>query len=246
MIFYICIGRNTISLEPSVFQTLLRAARLLGILSMARVCGTRVVWTVHNLQPHKQYHPVIERWVLKTFTGLIDAYFSLSSLAIEQILRQYPALCKKKVFIAPHGHYRGFYRDDLSKREARRKLDVAVSATVIVFFGRISTYKNTPSLIRSFSQLRNEDLVLLIAGKPDHESIAEEISRLAKNDPRITSTFRLHPRGRDPTASEVGRPSGTTLSGNSQLRYRLTVSILWLSHTSTRKGIDGGTPSVRW
>ena len=173
---------------PSVFQTLLRAARLLGILSMARVCGTRVVWTVHNLQPHKQYHPVIERWVWKTFTGLIDAYFSLSSLAIEQILRQYPALCKKKVFIAPHGHYRGFYHDDLSKREARRKLDVAVSATVIVFFGRISTYKNTPSLIRSFSQLRNEDLVLLIAGKPDHESIAEEISRLAKNDPRI----RLH------------------------------------------------------
>jgi len=172
---------------PSVVRTLLRAVRLLGILSMARVCGTRLVWTVHNLRPHKQYHPVIERWVWKTFTELIDAYFSLSSSAIEQILRQYPALYRKKVFVAPHGHYRGFYRDDLSKREARRKLDVAVSASVIVFLGRISTYKNTPSLIKSFSQLRDEDLVLLLAGAPDGESM-EEINGLAKNDPRI----RLH------------------------------------------------------
>jgi glycosyltransferase involved in cell wall biosynthesis len=128
---------------------------------------------------------VIERWVWKWFTGLIDAYSSLSSSAIEQILRQYPALYKKKVFVAPHGHYRGFYHDDLSKTEARRKLDVAVSATVIGFLGRISTYKNTLSLIKSFSQLRNEDLILLIAGKPDRESIEEEINRLAKNDPRI-------------------------------------------------------------
>ena len=172
----------------SAFQTLLRAAYLLGILSMARICGTRLVWTVHNLQPHKQYHPLIEKWFWKTFTRLIDASFSLSSSAIEQILQQYPALCKKKVFVALHGHYRGFYRDDLSKSEARKKLDVAVSATVIVFFGYILSYKNVPSLINIFSQLRSEDLTLLIAGKPDGKSIEEEIKGLSKNDPRI----RLH------------------------------------------------------
>jgi glycosyltransferase involved in cell wall biosynthesis len=172
----------------SAFQTLLRAVYLLGILSMARICGTRLVWTVHNLQPHKQYHPLIEKWFWKTFTRLIDAYFSLSSSAIEQILRQYPALCRKKGFVALHGHYRGFYRDDLSKSEARKKLDVAVSATVIVFFGYILSYKNVPSLINIFSQLRSEDLTLLIAGKPDGKSIEEEIKGLSKNDSRI----RLH------------------------------------------------------
>lgn len=174
--------------RPSAFQTILRVACLLGILSMARVCGTRLVWTVHNMQSHEQYHPIIERWFWKTFTRLIDAYFSLSSSAIDQILLQYPALCKKKSFVTPHGHYRGVYRDDLSKREARRKLNVADSATVIAFLGGIRPYKNLPSLIRVFSKLRDKNLVLLIAGNPVSESIAEDINRLAKNDPRI----RLH------------------------------------------------------
>jgi glycosyltransferase involved in cell wall biosynthesis len=95
--------------------------------------------------------------------------------------------------VTPHGHYRGVYRDDLSKREAREKLDVAVSATVIAFLGGICAYKNIPSLIRSFSQLRNEDLLLLIAGKPNDESIAEEINSLAKNDSRIRLHLRLVP-----------------------------------------------------
>jgi len=131
---------------------------------------------------------MIEGWFWNKFTRLIDAYFSLSSLAIEQILQQYPALCKKKVFVALHGHYRGFYRDNLSKREARRRLDIPASATVIGFLGRISTYKNTPSLLRSFSQLRDDNLILLIAGKADGKAIKEEIDGLAKIDPRI----RLH------------------------------------------------------
>lgn len=174
--------------SPGTFQTLLRSAGLLGILSIARVRGTRLVWTVHNLQSHEQYHPIIERWIWKAFTRLVDAYFSLSSSAIEQILRQYPALCKKMSFVTPLGHYRGVYRDDLSKRDARRKLDVAVSATVISFFGGIHPYKNVPSLIKSFSQIGDEGLVLLITGEPNHESIAEEINSLAKNDSRI----RLH------------------------------------------------------
>ena len=171
-------------IRPSALQTLLRAVCVLAILSIARVCGTRLVWTVHNMQPHKRYHPMIEKWFWKLFPRLIDAYFSLNFSALEQIKREYPALFRKKGFVALHGHYRGFYRDDISKEDARRKLDIEVSATVIGFLGRVSVYKNTVSLIKSFLQLRDKNLILLLAGAPDSVSI-EEINGLAKKDSRI-------------------------------------------------------------
>lgn len=174
--------------KPGTFHTLLRVAYFFSMILWARARRIHLVWTVHNIQSHEQYHPMIERWFWKTFIRRIDAYFSLSSSAKDDILRQFPVLCEKKSFVIPHGHYRGVYRDDLSKKEARRRLAVSVSATVIVFLGYIRPYKNIPSLIRNFSQLKGEDLVLFIAGKPNHESIALEISRLAMSDPRI----RLH------------------------------------------------------
>lgn len=171
-------------IRPGAFETLLRVASVLAILSIARIRGTRLVWTVHNMQPHKRYHPMIERWFWKLFPRLIDAYFSLNFSALDHIKTDYPALCRKKGFVALHGHYRGFYRDDISKEDARKKLDIDVSATVIGFLGRISVYKNTVSLIKNFFKLKDENLVLLLAGAPDGESI-EEIKELARNDSRI-------------------------------------------------------------
>jgi beta-1,4-mannosyltransferase len=166
-------------------SALVRTAYLFALLYWARWRRIRLVWTVHNLHSHEQYHPTIEKWFWQALTQRLDACFSLTFTGRDEIPRRFPALGGKRCFVTPHGHYRGVYRDELSKAQAREKLGVKASAVVGVFLGAIRSYKNVPLLIRTFSQLEGEELVLLVAGRPKPESTAAEIEGLAARDPRI-------------------------------------------------------------
>ena len=50
-----------------------KIAGLFGLLRVARLRGTRVVWTVHNLVSQDKLHPRIEPWFWRQFAGCVDA-----------------------------------------------------------------------------------------------------------------------------------------------------------------------------
>ncbi|HEX4086694.1 MAG TPA: glycosyltransferase [Chthoniobacteraceae bacterium] len=176
----------------SAMSAALYALLLIIRVRWARMMGTKIVWTVHNLRSHHTAHPRVERWLWKKFVPLVDGCIHLSHAGKAMALESIPALAGKSHSVVPHGHYRGFYRDECERGEARMLLGIRPDAPVIAFVGQIKAYKNVPGLIRAFIDAKHPRAVLLIAGRPGDAALEEEL-RAMTNHPRIICHFGLIP-----------------------------------------------------
>jgi beta-1,4-mannosyltransferase len=171
--------------RPRLSSVLPRLVVLIGLLHWARWRGTKLVWTIHNLQSHERYHPRIEQWFSRRLISRLDGVISLSSTALAAAMARYPALREVPAFVIPIGHYKGVYNDVISKESARRALDIPEPAHVVTFFGLIRPYKNVPALMRAFKGVADPNAVLVIVGSPSSAALGSAIRALAKDDPRI-------------------------------------------------------------
>lgn len=158
---------------------------LIALLRRARLRGTRVVWTVHNLQAHARRRPYLEHFFWKVYPRFVDAYITLTPGGQELARDRFPALGHRPGFVIPHGHYRDTYPNQVSSAEARAKLDIDRDATVIAFVGSVRPYKNVPQLIRTFRELDDGQRILLIAGKAYSPEYRDEVLEAAAGDPRV-------------------------------------------------------------
>jgi beta-1,4-mannosyltransferase len=112
-----------------VLASLFWSCALFAVMCWVRVRGSKVIWTVHNLQSHLQQHPVIERYFWEIFTALLSGYIALTETGAERARHRYPALCSKRGFIIPHGNIRDAYLGtEISREDARLRLVEAFSA----------------------------------------------------------------------------------------------------------------------
>jgi beta-1,4-mannosyltransferase len=164
--------------------------RILCGLWWAKRRGARIVWTVHNLQPHDQsrlqgFNP----WMFwRLFPRAVDAFVTLSRAGVPTILERFPALRDKPHAVVPIGHYRGTYDDAVSRAAARERLGIAPSAPVLLFFGLVRPYKNASALIAAFRDLTHPEARLVVAGPVDDPRLEKEIRAAALEDERV----RLH------------------------------------------------------
>jgi glycosyltransferase involved in cell wall biosynthesis len=61
---------------------------------------------------------------------------------------------------------------------------------VATFFGLIRPYKGVAPLVRAFHDLVDDDVLLLVAGRPSDDEVRHEIEVAASDDPRIRLTLR--------------------------------------------------------
>lgn len=155
------------------------------LIDLVRARGTKVVWTIHNLQPHEQKYPRLERAFWTGLTARLDAFISLSETGLALARDHYPALADKPGVVIPHGHYRDIYPHLLDRGEARRKLAVEPDASVVANLGQIRPYKNVPHLIRVFRDCADAKAVLLICGRPLDPGVEREVRAAANGDPRV-------------------------------------------------------------
>ena len=180
-------GRTRALLNVVVFCVLLQCARWRG---------TRIVWTVHDLDSPEGLHPTLQSWLYRFFTRRVDAVTSLSETGCRGVVERFPVLDGRPCHAIRHGHYRGAYADTLTPAEARRSLGIAPDATVLLLFGRVRAYKGLPELIAAFRALEGENLVLVVAGKPFDHAIEGELRDAAGGDPRIRLFLDLIPDDR--------------------------------------------------
>jgi len=179
--------------ERSASISLLKACALLLYLDTARALGLKIIWTVHNLSSHEHPYPRLEAWFWKAFLPRVDGYISLSETGREVAQKHFPPLRNIPGFVVLLGHYRGQYRDDINSTEARRALDLAPTAKVLLFIGKVRPYKNVPQLIRAFRQFRDPDAVLCIAGLPNSPALRSEIETEAAADARVRCELAFVP-----------------------------------------------------
>jgi beta-1,4-mannosyltransferase len=120
---------------PGLPRAFVRGTALLLLIALARVRGTKIVWTVHNLHSHEARNPRLERWFWRAFIPLLNGYISLSPGGGETARRHFARLQDRHSFIIPHGHFRAAYQDTVSSQDARATLDLPLDAPVYAFFG---------------------------------------------------------------------------------------------------------------
>ena len=147
----------------------------------AKMCGAKIVWTVHNLRAHNTAYPRLEWLLWRTYVPLVDGAISLSHSGLELARHRFPALAGKPHFVIPHGHYRGCYKNVCTQSVARARLGLPSGQPVIAFVGQIKPYKNVPVLLRAFREgvTNGFAATLLIAGKSADAALTSELTALA-------------------------------------------------------------------
>jgi beta-1,4-mannosyltransferase len=164
---------------------LLRALRLLTILSLFRLSRTRIVWTVHNIRPHEQRFVKLDALLSRLVARLNGGIVVHSHFARRRLLKEYPWL-EGPFWVAPHGNYDDSYPEPRKGREGlRHELGIPSVAFVFLIFGHLRPYKRVDEAIAAFRQLEGEEMHLVVAGAPWNEQVRERIERAAQDDPRV-------------------------------------------------------------
>ena len=179
---------SSLNIYRNPVPAFVRARLLLFRIDQYRSRGARVVWTVHNLRSHEQFHPRLEAWFWREFIARLDGVIALSAAGLDAARRKFPRLSGLPAYVIPHGHYRGEYAND-PELNARERLGIDSAKKVILYFGQIRRYKNIPRLLDAFSQLPGDDYLLYLAGKPANKQDMRELEEAAARDNRV----RLHP-----------------------------------------------------
>lgn len=174
--------RNPIKLISRLLRLLIRLRR-------ARSRGTKVVWTVHNLHPHENPHPWLEKIFWRLFLANVDGCIHLSESGRMQAVQRFPGIARIPNAVVPHPHYRGLYPDSSDRQQARQILGLESDAKIALFLGQIRPYKNVPELIQTFRAIDDPDMRLVIAGWPREKQLRRHIQGAADGDARV----HLHP-----------------------------------------------------
>lgn len=169
---------------PSAARAAWRALVLLAICKIAKLRGARICWTVHNLEPHEEQHPLVSRRYWTAFTRLVDGAISLSEAAVPAIEAR-TGIPGTRMYVVPHGHYREAYPVAEDRGRARDALGVPRSARVLLFVGQVRPYKGVPALLRAFSQIEDTSLRLIVAGRSSEAHLSEVIRSFAATDDRV-------------------------------------------------------------
>ncbi|NJR59650.1 MAG: glycosyltransferase family 4 protein [Cyanobacteria bacterium CRU_2_1] len=173
---------------PQAFLSTLKY--LVGFIFL-KLQGYKFVWTVHNTFSHDPKLPSIEygfRWIL---SRICNDIIVMSEYGKQEFIQMFGR--SQHIHIIPHGNYIGAYPNRISRSEARQKLGIAPDQKVFLHLGQLKPYKGINQLLVAFSQIRESDAVLLIAGSCKDDQLAEEIQQAARSDSRVLLKLEFIP-----------------------------------------------------
>ncbi len=171
--------------HPNPLKAVVGTLGVLSCLCWMRLRGTRVVWTVHNLRSHNFPRPRLERLYWRVFPRMVDGFLALTPAGLDQARAQFPHLRNLPGFVVPLGNYLNAYPNDITKQEARSRLEIEPNQPVLLFLGIIAKYKNVPALAAAFRGLPDPDARLVIAGRFNSDEEEAATREAADGDARV-------------------------------------------------------------
>lgn len=172
---------------------LAKSAWFFSALSAMRASGTRVIFTLHNELAHENAWPERHHAARARMIAMSDVVLINFEAAREHLRDRYGRT--EHVFLAPHGSYRGYYPDTVTRADARVRLGLPGDTFVFLAFGELRPYKNTLDIIAAFRDLAAPDARLLIAGRARDPHHGARVAAAAQADPRILLVHRPIPDG---------------------------------------------------
>lgn len=171
MKYYIHLLRYTIITDSPLFHILWYGKFALFnriILNIYfKLLGKKLVFTAHNIDERQRdgRNNFINRLTLKIMYVLVDHVFVHTTKMKDQLIREFD-LAENKVSTIPFGINNTIPKTDLTRIEARAKLNLLEQDKIILFFGHIAPYKGLEYLLHAMKGLMhdNDSYKLIIAG----------------------------------------------------------------------------------
>jgi len=153
-----------------------------------KLFGGKLVWTIHNLEPHDQKwldaHLRIQQWMGK-IANAIHIHCSSSEILVARKFN----LQKDKIKLHPHPY---FPTKEVSRLEAlatiNKKFGIELSGhkPIILLFGQISEYKQIEETLNVIQE-ENLDVEVIISGtiKKGQEKLKQRLTKRSVKDSRI-------------------------------------------------------------
>jgi glycosyltransferase involved in cell wall biosynthesis len=171
---------NSHYLTKAFFNTFM----MLLCIKWAKFKGKKLVWTVHNVEPHEIKYFLLNRIMWKIFTPMVDAIISLSKANEKIINSKVNFLSSTKRKVIYHGLYSDVYSNEVSRSDARAKIGIAANCSVCLFFGQVKKYKNIEKLIDIYFESKENEL-LLIVGKFESVEYYNDIIKKTEGNKNI-------------------------------------------------------------
>jgi len=165
------------------YKTTLQFLHVLIVLIAYRILKNNVVWTVHELDAYESRHPRRDAW-FRSVVMKLSRRLIVHGEHTRQVLIEHHDY-RRPIDVARHPSYIGWYKDEVTREQARAKLGLPDDARVYLYFGYIKPYKGVEDLIQAFGQISVDGAILLIAGKPLDETIKQEVESMAATDSRV-------------------------------------------------------------
>lgn len=169
--------------SPSRYQRWKRLVIVTAFLALARLLGVCVVWTMHNVLPHRRYPGWIDRAARLLLFAVVTHVIVHDEQALAEARRAFHVGLSASV--VPHMSYLGAYGPAVERRAARRGLGLPDEAFVYLVFGSIRPNKNLTEIVEAFREVRRCEDMLLVAGVPESAEIEAASCETAANDPCI-------------------------------------------------------------
>jgi glycosyltransferase involved in cell wall biosynthesis len=168
-------------LENSRYKSVLLSSIFIFKLKILKLLGLKLVWTVHNTLNHEKKFGSIDLFYRKILVRLCNKVIVHGELAKTEIENLYELSKTSKINIIPHGNYLDIYKNDLTKSQARKKLNIDAKSRVLLYFGYIRQYKGIPNLLDVFKKLKSSDSMLLIVGNPKSDIVVKKLKKECQN-----------------------------------------------------------------
>ena len=132
-----------------------------------KLLGKKIIFTAHNINAGARdgRDSRLNKMTLTFLYAIVDHIFVHTDKMRKQLVSDYNIL-NNKISVIPFGINNHVPTTNLTRLQARDKLNLGADDKVVLFFGRIAPYKGLDLLIAAFDSLarRQRDVKLVIAG----------------------------------------------------------------------------------
>lgn len=160
------------------FKIRLRLWKLSKLVKKLHASSGKLIWTVHNLQPHKSSHPSLVKEGLAKIVDMTDGFIFLSEASRKEFFHLHPYAVDTPSVVIPHVHYRDYYKE-LDRSFALRKLMITPKPIQLLCFGVIRPHKGYERLFDVARHIESYQRVgWVIAGNPGKKCISQKLEAL--------------------------------------------------------------------
>lgn len=162
-----------------------------ALLAALKLCGKKVIYTLHNKQPHDANSDDLSLKMMSVLAKKSDIILGMCPETVEVVNKIAPN-CVVKLRHVLHPNY--IYNYPTTKLvHYREKFGITDEDMVFLFLGFVSPYKNIELLIDTFKGINNSRIKLIIAGNPCSQEYEDDLIKRIGTATNIHYDFRYIP-----------------------------------------------------